>query len=32
VHAAGITIKDISTEQADLEDVFLEMTRTSTNG
>jgi ABC-2 type transport system ATP-binding protein len=32
VQAAGITIKDISTEQADLEDVFLKMTRTSTNG
>lgn len=27
VHAAGITIRDVKTEQADLQDVFLELTR-----
>jgi ABC-2 type transport system ATP-binding protein len=27
VHAAGIRIRDVKTEQADLEDVFLELTR-----
>lgn len=27
VHAAGISIRDVKTEQADLQDVFLELTR-----
>ncbi|WP_417726925.1 ABC transporter ATP-binding protein [Roseovarius sp.] len=27
VHAAGITIRDVKTEQADLQDVFLDLTR-----
>ena len=27
VHAAGIAIRDVKTQQADLEDVFLELTR-----
>mgnify|MGYP000341976274 CR=1 FL=1 len=29
VRAAGITIRDLTTEQADLEDIFLELTRNS---
>ena len=27
VHDAGISIRDVKTEQADLQDVFLELTR-----
>ena len=30
VHAAGIRIRDVRTEQADLEDVFLDLTRSRT--
>ena len=32
VHAAGIRIRDVRTEQADLQDVFLELTRSRPRG